>query len=98
MQSLLRAISRCVLLVMLTTVFSPSFAWAAAEAVSAHEHSAPVGHEHHGDAVSADITDASMGEDCDADTQHHCCPGHQLGHMQASLADEMTLPLPCICQ
>jgi hypothetical protein len=89
MQIWLRKISRVVLLVMLATVFSPSFGWEAAEAMSSHEHAVATEHEHHDDAMAA----VSPAEDC-ADTQHHCCPGHQLGHMQASIVKGLNLPLP----
>ena len=89
MQVWLRKISRLVLLVMLTTVFSPSFGWEAAEGMAAHEHAMPTEHEHHDDAVAAQM----LAEDC-ADAQHHCCPGHQLGHMQASIVEGQTMPLP----
>jgi hypothetical protein len=89
MQVWLRKISRLVLLVMLTTVFSPSFGWEAAEAMSPHEHAMPAEHEHHDDAMAA----LNTADDC-VDTQHHCCPGHQLGHMQANIVDGLTMPLP----
>lgn len=89
MHSWLRKISRLVLLVMLTTVFSPSFGWEAAEAMSPHEHVMLVEHEHHADMIGTQ----AVAEDC-AENQHHCCPGHQLGHMQASIVEGLTMPLP----
>ena len=89
MQVWLRNISRLVLLVMLTTVFSPSFGWEAAEAMASHEHAMPAEHDHHDDAMAA----LNTADDC-VDTQHHCCPGHQLGHMQANIVDGLTMPLP----
>lgn len=89
MQRWLRNISRLVLLVMLTTVFSPSFGWEAAEAMAAHEHAMPAEHEHH-DAAPVVLNST---DDC-VDAQHHCCPGHQLGHMQASIVEGLTMPLP----
>jgi hypothetical protein len=90
MQVWLRKISRLVLLVMLTTVFSPSFGWEAAEAMAPHEHAMSVEHEHHNDAVAAQ----TLAEDCADAQHHHCCPGHQLGHMQASIVEGQTMPLP----
>lgn len=60
MQVWLRKISRLVLLVMLTTVFSPSFGWEAAEGMAVHEHAMPTEHEHHDDAVAAQ----TLAEDC----------------------------------
>ncbi|MDP3638397.1 MAG: hypothetical protein U0989_00305 [Azonexus sp.] len=86
MQALLRKISRIVLLVMLTTVFSPSFGWEAAEGMAPHEHASPAAHEAHGDdhhaapAVDCDGCPQHESDGC-ATTQHHCCPGHQLGHL-----------------
>lgn len=97
MQVWLRKISHVLLLVMLTTVFSPSFGWEAAEAMAVHEHGMPAEHEHHDDAMAA--LDSANGfandsaDDC-VDALHHCCPGHQLGHMQASIVEGLTMPLP----
>ena len=97
MQVWLRKISRLVLLVMLTTVFSPSFGWEAAEAMATHEHAMPAEHEHHDEAMaglnSANGFANDPADDC-ADALHHCCPGHQLGHMQASIVEGLTMPLP----
>lgn len=98
MQALLRKISRLVLLVMLTTVFSPSFGWEAAESMAAHEHAAPAAHEAHGDdhhaAPAADCYGCPQHEsDGCATTQHHCCPGHQLGHLQGGIVDTLHLPI-----
>lgn len=69
----LRKISRLVLLVMLTTVFSPSFGWEAAEAMAPHEHTSAAEHEHHDDAMAAQ----SVTEDC-AETQLIVVPGISL--------------------
>lgn len=83
MHALLRKISRILLLVMLATVFSPSFGWEAAESAASHEHaSAPAhGDDHHG----APATEPAA---C-ADTHHHCCPGHQLGHLPGGIIDRL---------
>ena len=48
MQALLRKISRIVLLVLLATVFSPSFGWEAAESMAAHDHASSAAHQAHG--------------------------------------------------
>lgn len=89
MHAWLRKISRLVLLVMLTTVFSPSFGWEMAEGMAPHGHVMSVEHEHHDDAVAVQM----VAEEC-AEIQHHCCPGHQLGHMQASIVEGQNIPLP----
>jgi len=99
MHRLLQKISRLMLLVILTTVFSPSFGWEAAEGLATHEHATMAGHEvdamdHHG-AAPADC-DGCLGHEpagC-AETQHHCCPGHQLAHLQGGIADALQLPMP----
>ena len=88
MQALLRKISRIVLLVLLATVFSPSFGWEAAESMAAHEHASPAAHQAHGDDHHAPAADGC------ASTQHHCCPGHQLGHLQGGIVDALRLPMP----
>ncbi len=99
MQALLRKISRIVLLVLLATVFSPSFGWEAAESMAAHEHASPAAHQAHGDdhhaAPAADCDGCPQHEaDGCATTQHHCCPGHQLGHLPGGIVDALRLPMP----
>ena len=99
MQALLRKISRIVLLVLLATVFSPSFGWEAADGMAAHEHASPAMHETHDDdhhaALAADCDGCPQHEaDGCATTQHHCCPGHQLGHLQGGIVDALHLSLP----
>ena len=96
---LTRLVSRLLIMVMLLTVFSPSFGWESAGGMAAHEHPAALaddhGHEHGHDAhvddgpVHADHAQAV----CD-DAQHHCCPGHVLGHMPGGLATGLQLPVP----
>lgn len=97
MSVLFRQISRCLLLIMLATVFSPSFGWEAAQAVAEHEHSAI--------AVDADDHAAHdvlcVGGGCGeqdatpcADSQHHCCPGHQLGHLPGGVSAAQFLGVP----
>lgn len=79
-------IARLLLLVMLSTVFSPSFGWEMVDAASPHEHGVSsvgvdehAGHEGHGALAVHDDQAA-----CD-DQDHHCCPGHILGHLPGSL-------------
>ena len=99
MHRLLQKISRLMLLVILTTVFSPSFGWEAANSMVTHEQAGLAGHEidamnHH--AAAAADRDGCPGHEsagC-AETQHHCCPGHQLGHLQGGIVDGLQLSLP----
>jgi hypothetical protein len=91
MRSLLRSVTRLLLLVMLTTVFSPTFGWEAAQGMATHDqgpamhasHDAHAGHEGHAeqghDTCASDCTGHAQ-EPC-ADTRHHCCPGFILGHL-----------------
>ena len=99
MQALLRKISHVMLLVMLATVFSPSFGWEAAAGMAQHEHASAAAHEEHGEehyaapAVDCDGCPQHEPDGC-ATTQHHCCPGHQLGHLQGGIVAALPLPLP----
>lgn len=93
-----RLLSRCLLLVMLTTLFSPSFAgevvgvFALTESMhESHDHAAMA--EPHGqqDGPCVDCPehaaagDMALHDDCDRDVDHHCCPGHVLGHLAGAL-------------
>ena len=49
------------------------------------------GHAMKGDALASDTHASSP---ADGDLQHHCCPGHVLGHLQAGLGQALALPLP----
>jgi len=75
-----RLITRLLLLVMLSTVFSPSFGWEIVDGVAPHEHgvSSAGGEEHSGHDMHA----AVAGHD---EQDHHCCPGHILGHLPGGL-------------
>lgn len=86
MHALLRKISRLVLLVMLATVFSPSFGWEAAESAASHKHASAPAHAAHGDDHHGGP--ATEPAAC-ADTHHHCCPGHQLGHLPGGIVDRL---------
>jgi len=83
-------IARLLLLVMLSTVFSPSFGWEMVDAVSPHEHGTAVvvedhsGHDDHADHASLAAHDEHAAAACD-DQDHHCCPGHVIGHLLGGL-------------
>lgn len=91
-------IARCLLFVMLATVFSPGFGWEAAQGAEVHEHlMAADEHAGHHDMLAMDeLTAADTAHDCDgcgghetapcSDALHHCCPGYVLGHLPATLA------------
>ncbi|MBL8450094.1 MAG: hypothetical protein JNM32_09225 [Dechloromonas sp.] len=88
---LTRLVSRLLIVVMLLTVFSPSFGWDATGGMAAHEHPVALADDHGHDHDHAAPGDACPGcddhaqADCD-EAQHHCCPGHVLGHMPGGLA------------
>jgi hypothetical protein len=77
----MRVALRFLVMVMLLTVLSPKFGWESVSAAQAHVHTAGMahdemaGHETHGDCHQHDAAvDDDMGD-------HHCCPGHVLGHL-----------------
>ncbi len=94
MRAFARFVSRCLLFIMLATVFSPSFGWEAVDGMAAHEHA--TAHEMgmaHGDAHDCDDCpghEAATGGDLD----HHCCPGHVLGHFPGGLQAGLNFMLP----
>lgn len=94
MRALSRFVSRCLLLVMLATVFSPSFGWEAVQSMAGHEHDLVLtDHAAH----EADDCGGCAGHDAGAggDTLHHCCPGHVLGHLPAGIGRGLALtPVP----
>lgn len=84
-----RLITRLLLLVMLSTVFSPSFGWEIVDGVAPHEHGvSSAGGEEHSGHDGHDMHAAVAGHDeqvaCD-EQDHHCCPGHILGHLPGGL-------------
>ena len=93
MKMLTRLVSRLLIMIMLLTVFSPSFGWESAGGMAAHEHPEVLADDqaHHHDAAASDIEAAQSA--CD-DAQDHCCPGHILGHMPGGLVAGLQLPLP----
>jgi hypothetical protein len=104
MRSLFRSVTRLLLLVMLATVFSPSFGWQAAQGVATHDegpamhasHDAHAGHEGHAepghDTCASDCAEHAQ-EPC-ADTRHHCCPGFILGHLLGGTVDSLMPAIP----
>lgn len=97
---LTRLVSRLLIMIMLLTVFSPSFGWESAGGMAAHEHPAALadehGHDHHGHDAHGDAgpVDADHAQPVCGDGQHHCCPGHVLGHMPGGLTAGLSLPTP----
>lgn len=102
---LTRLVSRLLIMIMLLTVFSPSFGWESAGGMAAHGHSAAMADEHdHHDGGRDHPGHETHGEECPGcgehaqpacdDAQHHCCPGHVLGHMPGGLAAGLSLPTP----
>lgn len=100
MRSLFRSITRLLLLVMLTTVFSPTFGWDAVQVMAAHDESAPMhgkqvdhaahdGHAQHDAAMHDGCGSECAGGDSCADNRHHCCPGHVLGHLLGGTSDNL---------
>ncbi len=88
MFSVRRFLSRCLLAVMLATVFSPSFGWelvggmGAGQAVVQGADEPPCHHA----APPEDEGCAGCPEHASPGGEwlHHCCPGHVLGHLPAS--------------
>jgi len=97
MHALLRTLSRWLLLVMLTTVLSPSFGWEAVQGMETHDDMGGMHAMHEAAPAVHDDCDGCPGHeapaDC-ADTLHHCCPGHVLGHLPAGIGESFSLALP----
>ena len=100
MRSLFRSVTRLLLLVMLTTVFSPTFGWEAAQVMAAHDESPAMygnhddyeshdGHGQHDAAKHDGCGSECAGGDACADARHHCCPGHVLGHLIGGTSDNL---------
>ncbi|WP_371322705.1 hypothetical protein VX159_09780 [Dechloromonas sp. ZY10] len=88
-----RMLSRILLMVMLATVFSPSFGWEIVEGSLPHD-----------DAAAMRLVAATDGEchghvqndeaGATSDLSHHCCPGHVLGHLLGGVGEVGRLALP----
>jgi hypothetical protein len=104
MRSLFHSVTRLLLLVMLATVFSPSYGWQAAQGLATHDegaamhasHDEHAGHDSHADqghdTCAGDCTGHAQ-EPC-ADTRHHCCPGFILGHLLGGTVDNVMPAIP----
>ena len=88
----MRVVLRFLVVVLLLTVLSPKFGWESVGAVASHAHAAEAVvqadhegmadcHEHMGDQDGV----AEMGD-------HHCCPGHVLGHLLGGVGGGLSLP------
>lgn len=104
MRSLVRLISRYLLLVILASVLAPGFAGEIARgtAQGAHQHQAmaemavvdhEAGHEMH---CATDQDSQGSTPSCCADSLHQCCPGHQLGHVRALELPELLPGAPLV--
>lgn len=88
----MRVALRFLVMVMLLTVLSPKFGWESVSAAEAHAHTAGLahdempGHQAHGDCHEHD---AAMNDDMG---DHHCCPGHVLGHLLGGVGTTPGLP------
>ena len=90
----LRSIARILLLVLLATVFSPTFGWESAAGAGAHDHSVRLHDVHHeaGTHDSSAHVDHHGYEQAGGDLDNHCCLGHVLGHLSAGLGATLQLP------
>lgn len=88
----MRVVLRFLVMVMLLTVLSPKFGWESVSAAQAHIHTAGVaydemaGHETHD---GCHQHDAAVNDDMG---DHHCCPGHVLGHLLGGVGASADLP------
>lgn len=108
MRAFARLISRCLLLVMLLTVFSPSFGREALSAAGLAEDATTAMQSHASMAAAEADCDGCPGHEHGApsgathaehdhaalgEADHHCCPGHMLGHLPG-LALDLKFLLP----
>ena len=94
-------LSRCLAFILTLTFVAPSFAWDATEGVWLHDdvavnHDAmslaavsevadPCSHPDCHDHEVFDVAMQASPEEPCPDSHHHCCPGHQLGHLQGAV-------------
>ena len=88
----MRVVLRFLVVVMLLTVLSPKFGWESVSAAETHVHAveamAHAGHE-----LAADCPSHALGHEGMSDAgDHHCCPGHVLGHLLGGVGDGFSLP------
>lgn len=100
--SLIQAIARGLLAVMLATVLTPAFGWDMVSGAAPHSHDAAAheayhgGHEAHPDSHDGhqDCAPAAQADDGGSATEHpHCCAGHVFGHLIGPTGDAL-LPAP----
>ena len=92
MRRALRSIARLLVVILLMTVLSPSFAWEATAGESAHGHDI-VTPDGSGDAHDQDSDAASHHGDEDSH-HHHGCAGHSFGHLPGHLGEAFAFPVP----
>ncbi len=88
----MRVVLRFLVVVLLLTVLSPKFGWESVGAVASHAHAAEaaVQADHEG---MADCHEHKGHQDGVADMgDHHCCPGHVLGHLLGGIGGGLHLP------
>ncbi len=90
----MRVVLRFLVVVMLMTVFSPKFGWESVGMVVNHAQAAEAmapdmaAMEEHGDCHDH-VGLSSEAEHAD----HHCCPGHVLGHLLGGVGGSLSVPL-----
>lgn len=88
----MRVALRFLVMVMLLTVLSPKFGWESASAAEAHVHAAGMAHDEtlgHDAPGDCHEHDAALSDDVG---DHHCCPGHVLGHLFGGVGATPGLP------
>ena len=102
-------LSRLLAFVLALTVLAPGFGWEMAGEAAGHarnetahalKHAAGDAHEAcalHDGGHASEHAGCATPEQC-ASTQHHCCPGHTLGHVPVYLAAAPKLSLLTVTQ
>ncbi len=88
----MRVALRFLVMVMLLTVLSPKFGWESVSAAQAHIHTAGMAHDEmagHETHDGCHQHDAAVNDDMG---DHHCCPGHVLGHLPGGVGTAPGLP------
>lgn len=88
----MRVVLRFLVVVLLLTVLSPKFGWESVGAAESHAHAAEAmvqaGHEGMADCHEHPAAQNGMADSGD----HHCCPGHVLGHLLGGVGSALSLP------